>query len=109
MFHMLSCFDLKPEYSLEEFQQSLADYTEHMHTLDLVESKSPIGLRQSDTIMDTDDERQQNYFMLMNFRDRAQSDKAVDYIKTHQEPGDSIHKKVYSKVHNLIFICWQDI
>ena len=109
MFHMLSCFDLKPDFTLEEFQQSLDDYTEHMHELDLVEGKGPIGLRHSDTIMDTDDERTQHYFMLMHFRDRAQSDQAVDYIQTHQEPGASIHKQVYSKVQNLIFICWQDI
>jgi hypothetical protein len=109
MFHMLTCFDLKPEYSLDEFQESLDEYTNHMHSLDLVEDRSPIGLRQSDTIMDTDNERNHKYFMLMNFRDRTQSDKAVEYIKLHQEPGDSIHKEVYSKVQDLIFICWQDI
>ncbi len=28
-----------------------------MHDLDLVESHSPIGLRQMDTILDTDDEK----------------------------------------------------
>jgi len=109
MFHMLTCFDLKPEYSLDVFQESLDEYTNHMHSLDLVEDRSPIGLRQSDTIMDTDNERNHKYFMLMNFRDRTQSDKAVEYIKLHQEPGDSIHKEVYSKVQDLIFICWQDI
>lgn len=109
MFHMLTCIDLKPGEPLEEFEQSLVGYTAHMHGLDLVESNGPIGLRQNDTIMDTDDERKQNYFVIMHFRDRAQSDNAVAYIKTHSESGDSIHKKVYSKVQNLIFICWQDI
>ena len=109
MFQMLSCFDVKPEYTLEEFQQSLDGYTEHLQGLGLVESRGPIGLRHSDTVMDTDNERTQTYFMLMYFKDRAQSDKAVDYIKTHVEPGASIHKLVYSKVQNLIFICWQDI
>jgi uncharacterized protein YrzB (UPF0473 family) len=106
---MLTCFDLKPGILLEEFKQSLEGYTAHMHELDLVENNGPIGLRQSDTIMDTDDERKQEYFVLMNFRDREQSDNAVDYIKLHQEPGDTIHKGVYSKVQNQIFICWQDI
>ncbi len=94
MFHMLRCFDLKPEFNLEDFQQSLNEYTTHMQGLDLVESKSSIGLRQSDTIMDTDNERTQEYFMLMHFRDRQQSDNAVDYIKLHQEPCDTIHKGV---------------
>ena len=106
---MLTCFDLKPGVLLEEFEQSLADYTAHMQKLGLVEGNGPIGQRQSDTILDTDDERKQNYFMLMHFRDREQSDNAVDYIYSHQEPGDSIHKNVYAKVHNLVFICWQDI
>ena len=77
MFHMLTCFDLKPKHSIEEFQKSLTDYTAHMHELDLVEGHSPIGLRQSDTILDTDDERKQKYFMIMHFRDREQSDNAV--------------------------------
>ena len=109
MFHMLTCFDLKPDILLEEFQQSLEEYTVHMQGLNLVESHGPIGLRQSDTIMDTDNERKHNYFMIMHFRDREQSDNAVAYIKSHEEPGDTIHKNVYSKVQNLIFICWQDI
>ena len=86
MFHMLTCFDLKPNHSIEEFQKSLAYYTAHMHELDLVESHSPIGLRQSDTILDTDDERKQKYFMIMHFRDREQSDNAVAYIKNLEEP-----------------------
>ena len=53
---MLTCFNLKPKHSIEEFQRSLDEYTAYMHNLDLVESHSPIGLRQSDTILDTDDE-----------------------------------------------------
>ena len=106
---MLTCFDLKPKHSIEEFQQSLTDYTNHMHELDLVEGHSSIGLRQSDTILDTDDERKQKYFMIMHFRDREQSDKAIAYIKSHKEPGKSLHEKVYSQAQNLIFISWQDI
>lgn len=109
MFHMLTCFNLKSECSLVDFQQSLDAFTKHMRSLDLVEDCSPIGLRQSDTILDTDDERDHKYFMLTHFRDRAQSDKAVEYIKTLEEPGDSIHKEVYAKVHDPMFICWQDI
>lgn len=109
MFHMLTCFDLKPGFTLEEFRLSLDDYTEHMRELDLVIDRGPIGKRVSDTILDTDSERDHGYFMLMNFRDRAQSDKAVNYILEHREPGDSIHTSVYSKAENLVFICWQDI
>lgn len=109
MFHMLTCFDMKPEYELAEFRRSLTEYTDHMRGLDLVVDYEPIGRRQCDTIMDTDDERDHQYFMLMHFRDRAQCDKAVEYIQAHEEPGASIHKEVYSKVQNPVFICWQDV
>ena len=109
MFHMLTCFDIKPEYNLEEFRQSLSEYTNHMRGLDLVVDYEPIGQRQSDTIMDTDDERDHGFFMLMHFRDRAQCDQAVEYIKSRKEPGASIHEQVYTKVQNPIFICWQDV
>ena len=106
---MLTCFDLKPKHSIKEFQKSLAHYTDHMRELDLVEGHSPIGLRQSDTILDTDDERKQKYFMIMNFRDRGQSDNAVAYIKNLEEPSKSLHTNAYSKTQNLIFISWEDI
>ena len=106
---MLTCFDLKPKHSIKEFQKSLAHYTAHMHELDLVESHSAIGLRQSDTILDTDDERKQKYFMIMHFRDREQSDNAVAYIKNLEEPSKSLHTGAYSKTQNLIFISWEDI
>ena len=55
MFHMLTCFDLKPEHTLEEFQQSLEDYSSFMQEQGLGVGHSPIGLRQSDSILDTDD------------------------------------------------------
>ena len=106
---MLTCFDLKPKHSIEEFQKSLTQYTVHMHAIDLVESHSPIGLRQSDTILDTDDERKQKYFMIMHFRDREQSNKAVAYIMNLEEPAKSLHTSTYSKTQNLIFISWEDI
>ena len=78
---MLTCFDLKPGHSIQEFQHSLAKYTKHMNELDLVEGSSSIGLRQSDSILDTDDERKQEHFVTMHFRDREQSDKAIEHIK----------------------------
>ena len=106
---MLTCFDLKPKHSITEFQKSLTDYTAHMHELDLVESHSPIGLRQSDTILDTDDERKQKYFMIMQFRDREQYDKAVAYIKNFEEPAKSLHTNAYSKTKKLTYISWEDI
>ena len=109
MFYMLTCFDLKPDVTIEEFVSSVDAYEQHMIEKELALSMGPIGERQSDTIMDTDNERSHQYFFISTFTDRAHSDQAVDYILKHEEPGDSIHKEMYSKVQNQVFICWQDI
>ena len=109
MFHMLSCFNLKPGNAIADFRDALASYTEHMRALDLLESTGPVGRRQSNTIMDTDGERDHQFFVTMLFRDRAQCDRSVDYIQSHQQPGDSIHKAVYANIVDPVFICWEDL
>lgn len=109
MFYMLTCFDLKPDVTIEEFASAVGTYEQHMIEKDLALSMGPIGERQSDTIMDTDSERNHQFFFLTKFRNRSHSDLAVNYIMEHEEPGDSIHKAMYSKVQNQIFICWEDI
>ena len=109
MFYMLTCFDLKPDVAIEEFGLSIDTYAQHMREENLAQSMGPIGQRQSDSSLDTDDERDHQFYFITTFQDRAQSDKARDYILQHEEPVDSIHKTMYTKVKNPIFICWQDI
>ncbi len=108
MFHMLTCFNLRPGIELGVVRVALEAFSAHMRQLDMVVSDSPIGERQSDTPMDTDGERNHRYFTTTTFRDRAQCDAAYGYIKAHTEPGFTIHNAVYSKVKDAIFICWQD-
>ncbi len=109
MFRMLACFNLKPEVTIDEFRQSVANFTNHLKDIELVHSTDPIGRRQRHPIMDTDSERDHEYFFIMSFQDRAQCDRAVEYILPHDEPGESIHEAVYSKVKDPIFICWEDL
>lgn len=109
MFHMLSCFDLKSDEKIDDFNIAYTDFVKQMQILELVESTGPIGRRESDTPMDTDDSRSQKYFVLMSFRDRPQVDAAYAHIMKHIEPGEVEHDAVYTKVTNPIFICWQDI
>lgn len=109
MFHMLSCFNLKPGEKVETFCRAYEDFTACMKSLDLAIGSSPVGRRQSDTPMDTDEERDHKYFAIMSFRDRAQVDAAYAYIMRHVEPGESSHNAVYSRVDNPVFICWQDL
>jgi hypothetical protein len=109
MFHMLSCFDLKPGEDIETFRNAYDEFAAYMKSVDLVADSGPVGRRQSDTPMDTDGERNHEYFVIMSFRDRAQVDAAYAYIKKHVEPGESSHNGVYERVENPIFICWQDL
>ena len=109
MFHMLSCFNLQPGESIRTFQANYQNFVEEMRAIDLVESTSSIGRRQDDTPMDTDDERNHEFFVVMSFRDRAQVDAAYAHIEQHFGPSDAAHDQVYTKVLNPVFICWQDL
>ena len=109
MFHMLSCFNLKPDETIEEFQSDYFTFVEEMKHMDLVESTGSVGRRQSDTPMDTDDERDHEYFVVMSFRDRDQVDAAYAHIMRHIGPGEASHTSVYGRVSNPVFICWEDL
>ena len=106
---MLSCFDLRPGEEIADFAAAYAAFVAEMQRLDLVVESGPLGRRQRNTPMDTDDEREHEYFVVMSFRDRQQVDEAYAYIKRHVEPGDAAHDSVYTRVANPVFICWQDI
>jgi hypothetical protein len=106
---MLTCINLDPDVSIDEFQQCLDKFTAHQLESDLIHCTGPIGRRQRDTIMDTDDERDHDYFFIMSFRDRDQCDRAIACISRHEEPGDSIHGALFSKIKDQVFIAWEDI
>ncbi|MGI9515030.1 MAG: hypothetical protein ACR2OL_19195 [Anderseniella sp.] len=108
MFHMLCCFHLRPEFQLGDFRKAFAEFAVDLQRLDLVEASSPVGIRQSDTILDTDSERDHQYFSIMSFRDRGQADAAVAYIGKNGMSADATHHIAYSMVDDPVFICWQD-
>ena len=109
MFHMLTTFDLKPGLSIDQFRQSLDKFTAHLREADLVQSTGPIGKRQRHEIMDTDSERNHEYYFIMSFQDRDQRDRAVEQVLRHEEPSESFHSAVYLSVHDPIFTCWADL
>ena len=109
MFHMLTCFNLKPGSEISDFRAAYNQFVDYMKSIELVESTGPIGKRQRDTAMDTDNERDHEFFVVMSFRDRAQVDQAVKLLYAHEDPSETAHKAIYSKALNPIFICWQDL
>ena len=109
MFHMISCFNLKPGEDIERFRTAYTAFVEEMKAIDLVETTGPIGRRQSDTPMDTDEERDHEYFVILNFRDRQQVDDSYDHIMAHIGATDTSHQRVIEPVLDPVFICWQDL
>lgn len=45
MFHMLSCFNLRPGIAIDEFTKSLLAFEDHMQEQNLLVSIGPIGSR----------------------------------------------------------------
>ena len=109
MFHMLTCFNLEPPATVDEFSNKLAEFSSHMQGLGLLESTGAVGRRQRHPVMDTDDERDHEYFFIMSFSDREQCDRAVEKIRAAEQPGDSIHQAVYANICDPVFICWEDV
>ncbi len=109
MFHMLTCFDLAPDVEIGAFRAAYSDFVTHLRSINLVAGTGPIGRHQSETPMDTDSERDHQYFVIMPFRDRAQVDVAYAQFLSRQEPTQSVHHKVQTMMQNPVFICWQDI
>ncbi|MDX1498328.1 MAG: hypothetical protein R3176_00425 [Woeseiaceae bacterium] len=106
---MLTCFDLEPGADVRDFRAALARLSEHLVSQDLLAETGPVGRRQRHPVMDTDEERDHEYFFVMAFDDRAQCDRAVDYM--YRSPGavDSLHRSVYDRIANPVFICWEDL
>lgn len=108
MFHLLTCFDLRPGVTVAEFQSARAKYVEHMQSQDLLVGVSPIGARQRDTVLDTDD-RKPSHFFLMYFRDRVQADAATALIEIGAKESIAIHRTMYAMADNMAFLCWEDL
>ena len=108
MIHMLSSFDLKPGEDFAIFQSDYTDFVADLRAAGIIEGAGPLGARVSDTPMDTDDERDHSYYSVLSFRDRAQLDAAYAHIEAHRRPGTDTHLKMYRRVTNSIFLCWED-
>ena len=109
MFHMLSCFNLKPHVGIEGFSDSVSRLAGDLVEKDLLSAVGPIGRRQRHPVMDTDSERDHEFFFIMSFRDKAQCDKAVAEMYKSEQPLDGIHKAVYGSILDPVFICWEDV
>jgi len=107
MFQMLTCFNLKPGVEVGDLTDALAVFTRHMREQGLCEGCGPVLDRCAEAHLDTDRERDHAHFFLMDFRDRAQSDDALKYIRRMGLRNVPEHVDVFTKVKDQVFICWQ--
>ena len=109
MYRMLTFFDLADGVDIADFEKALKALNHHLIDVGLLHSMGNIGRRSSDTPMDTDDERPQEWFFVSTFVDKEQCDRSYAYVKTGEEPGKSIHDEVMTRIRNGIFTCWDDV
>ena len=108
MLRMLSFFDLAEGVDVDDFEAALSLFCQHMIDAGMLVTWGPIGRRSSNTPMDTDDAREQQYFFVTTFVDQEQCDASYAYIKSGEEPCASLHTAMRSKMQNGIFSCWED-
>lgn len=109
MFHMLSCFNLRDGATAQAPGCALRDFAAVMASQNLLEAVGPIGRRDAETEMDTDDERPHQFFYIMSFTDKAQCNRAYDFIDNPTGAARAAHEAVVTKIQDNIHICWQDI
>lgn len=109
MVHMHSCFNLRHGEKAQVFQERVRQFTQQLREAGLVHSVGAIGRRLHHPILDTDDERDQEFYFVMTFESRAQCDRAVDRILGRDQPMTSMHETVFEAVCDPVFTCWEDI
>lgn len=105
---MHTTFDLRDGVDLARFRAAWDAFLAHLQARDLVVAASPIAERRSDTGLDTDDARPHGYFVVMSFRDRAQSEAAWDAVAPRRDATEALHLGVFRLVSDPIFACWED-
>ena len=108
-FRMLTCFNLSPTATIDQFAHALDVFTAQMQRKKLLLNCEPLGQRQRHPIMDTDEERDHEYFFIMTFKNRDQCDAAVRYMMSRPVNRDEYHASLLCYVVDPVFICWEDL
>ena len=106
--HLLSAFDLRPGQDMDTFVDAYGVFVRELYEAGLIVDARPMGRRVSDTPMDTDEERDHQFFTVLTFRDRAHMDAAYAHIEARMRAVTGEHAAMYARTANQIFTCWQD-
>ncbi len=108
MYCMLSCFNLKPDVSREDFVAAREQFFRHLRDIDLIEGIGPLCERDRETPMDTED-RSHQYYYLSYFANKKQCDRSYQYILENQGIRHPIHQLVHSKTSDEVFVCFAEL
>ncbi|MEO0369857.1 MAG: DUF6614 family protein [Pseudomonadota bacterium] len=106
--HLLSAFDLRRGTDAAQFAEAYRVFVQELYDADLIVDARPMGRRVSDTPMDTDEDRDHQFFTILTFRDRAHMDGAYAHIEARMRRATAEHAAMYARTANTIFTCWQD-
>ena len=109
MFRMLTCFNLADGVTISHFDASLRQFSDALKRQGLLSSTGPIGRRHRHPVMDTDSERDHEYFFLMNFAGLAQCDEAVTQFQGGNTDMEPDHRELQTMIRDPVFICWEDL
>ncbi|MCY3876426.1 MAG: hypothetical protein OXF88_19315 [Rhodobacteraceae bacterium] len=108
MITMLSWSDLKEDRTTKTLMQAIEQLGTHLIERDLLVSRSPLGERVIGTPMDTDEDRDERYFLTMRFRDRAQLDASYVYLQQNAEAANEAHLALFITFSSKCYICRED-
>lgn len=108
MIYMLSAFNLRDGENFNDFQIAYEKFVKVAKEAGIIEDATPIGMRVSNTPMDTDAGRIQKYFSTMYFRDRTQLDQSYAKLEAQIEPDHTVHLDMYRRAKDSVFTCWED-
>lgn len=109
MFHMLCSFDLGEDVGTGEFRATLGQLASRLRRAALLHSVSPLGRRQRHPIMDTDEERDHEYYFFMSFEDRGQCDRAAAQMYRDEGETGVAHRALQAMIRRPIFTCFEDV
>ncbi|MFK7939269.1 MAG: hypothetical protein AB8B82_07815 [Roseovarius sp.] len=109
MIHMLSSFNLRDGEDFATFRADYTHFVEELTEAGVITGAGPISTRLSDTPMDTDDDNPAQVFSILSFRDRAHLDQAYAHIEARAALGTKSHIRMYMRLRDTVFTCWQDV
>ena len=107
-YHMFFGFNLSPGADVRQAARSLENLTRHLVEIDLLQSVTPLQIRDRHPVLDTANDMTQTYFATMTFRDRAQADACVAHVYEWSDPTDHLHKGFIGLTTDQVFICFED-